>query len=83
MKIEIEKIEKVIKDNDEKFLKLKEIHGQPNDINPTTDRYANLCRLFSCFIGDLYMLFGDEFLEEQGREYLQKLAEKTDKEVMS
>jgi len=62
MKIEIEKVEKVIKDNDERFKELKKMHGQPNNLKPTTDRYTNLCRLFSCFIGDLYKLFGDECL---------------------
>ncbi len=64
MKIEIDKVKKVIKDNDKNFEELKKIHGQPNNINPTTDRYTNLCRLFNCFMGDLYTLFGDEYMRK-------------------
>lgn len=55
MKIEIKKIEKVIKLNEGR---LREI---TNDIEPESTPGKELHRLIHCFMGDLYKLFGDEY----------------------
>jgi len=54
MKIEIEKVKKVIKDNEEKFEELV------NKTESAIDGYGKVCKLFSCFMGNLYKLFEKE-----------------------
>lgn len=56
MKIEIGKVEKVIKDNDKKFREIL------IETKSTFDGYDKVCRLFNCFLGDLYKLFGNEYI---------------------
>lgn len=60
MEIEIGKVEKVIKDNKKKLDEI-EIEGEPQC---TTEKYNKLYRLFNCFMGDLYKLFGNECLKD-------------------
>lgn len=67
MKIEIEKVVKVIKNNDEKLKILIKENGEPVYWEKyPTDRYTKIFRLFHSFMGDLYNLFGDECKKKMG-----------------
>jgi len=57
VKIEIEKVKEVIRDNDKKFREIL------IETTSTLEGYDNVCRLFNCFLGDLYKLFGDECIK--------------------
>ena len=56
MKIEIKKVEKVIEKNNESFQRLINTEKTP------AEKYDGLHKLFYCFKGDLYKLFGDEYM---------------------
>ena len=66
MRIEIKKVEKIVKDNGKKFKELINPIQEPNPPESAIDKYDKLCKLFHCFMGDLYMLFGNEYFEEGG-----------------
>ncbi len=58
MKIDIKKIEKVIELNEGR------LRGITNNIEPGSTPAKELYRLIHCFMGDLYKLFGNEYLRD-------------------
>ena len=62
IEIEIKKVEKVIKNNQRKFDEIVKREGMGEMY--LVNKYCDLYKLFHCFVGDLYTLFGDECIKK-------------------